>query len=62
LLRSEQHGVVTALFHAPAGVRPYLIATGPDNNLWYTDDGGSMAAGSMTPSGTFNQYATPAAN
>jgi virginiamycin B lyase len=60
--RMTTQGVVTALFHAPAGVSPYFIATGPDNNLWYTDDGGSMAVGSMTPTGTFNQYATPAAN
>jgi virginiamycin B lyase len=60
--RMTTQGVVTTLFHAPAGVTPYFITTGHDRNLWYTNDGGDKAVGSMTLNGKFHQYATPDAN
>jgi streptogramin lyase len=35
---------------------PTSIATGPEGNLWFTDDGTTKAIGRITPSGTITEF------
>jgi YD repeat-containing protein len=42
----------------PAESRPFGITTGPDKNLWITNNGTNKIA-KMTPSGTLSEYALP---
>lgn len=36
--------------------QPHLLALGPDNNVWFTDNGGTPGVGFVTPGGAFTEY------
>ncbi len=43
----------------PMGSEPFGVTTGPDGNIWFTDEGTSKI-GKTTTSGTITEYALPA--
>jgi RHS repeat-associated protein len=43
----------------PTGSEPFGVTTGPDGNVWFTDEGTSKI-GKTTTSGTITEYALPA--
>jgi virginiamycin B lyase len=43
------------------GAFPYDITTGPDGNLWFTENT-SNKIGRMTPTGTVTEFPIPTAN
>ena len=62
----SQTGQTLATYTDPDA--PYLMAEGPDGNIWYTEVGGSFSAdggnriGRITPQGEITKYAIPTAN
>jgi streptogramin lyase len=41
------------------GSAPFRIVSGPDGNLWFTDQGAPKAIGRITPDGTISEIALP---
>ena len=50
-------GVITE-FPLTPGTVPYLIAAGPDGNLWFTEASGNKI-GRITPTGVITEFSTP---
>jgi RHS repeat-associated protein len=46
-------------YSLPTGSEPFGVTTGPDGNMWFTDEGTSKV-GKTTTSGTITEYALPA--
>lgn len=54
-------GVVTEYAIPTASSAPSEITSGPDGNLWFTENNANQI-GRVTPSGVITEYATPTAN
>jgi streptogramin lyase len=42
------------------GAMPYDLTSGPNGDLWFTDNGATKAVGYITPSGTIHEFSAPA--
>jgi streptogramin lyase len=51
-------GVIIREFPLVAGTVPYLIAAGPDGNLWFTEASGNKI-GRITPAGAITEFPLP---
>ncbi len=59
--RITPSGAVTEFAIPNAYSRPFLITSGPDTNLWFTDEG-TNSIGKITPTGTVTEFTLPTAS
>src|ERR1035437_6588952 len=59
--RVTPSGTMTEFATSSSNSVPLVITTGPDGNLWFTEDGAGKV-GRVTPSGTITEFASPTSN